>query len=347
MLGNPLSIEELFMDATSEITFTSQVMSTESTEDTFEDYLSNLTFGNFTIEPDVPVLAKYYPILAMELGLSILCSIFLIIIYVIVGEYRTLPGKNVISISSCLIVTYVLLMVDLLLRNSIPYGICGGIGIVVQAAFLATFFWTNVMSFDIMITMSSVKKDNNKASEKYWKYATYAWCMTLVCIILTVAMDHNDFLPLSYKPQFGRKRCWLTGQLAFLIYLNVPVGLTLLANCIFFIVTARTIEEVRSATTILAVNRHRKKFRLCMKLVLIMGLVWITEFIPWITGIFQLYAVAGMLNCLHGVYLFLIFACKRRTFKQVAELVLTCCQKADRTQKQKTPSMDTVITLSH
>lgn len=88
------------------------------------------------------------------------------------------------------------------------------------------------------------------------------------------------------------------------------------------------------------------RFRLCIKLVLIMGLVWITEFIPLITGIYYLYAVAGMLNCLHGVYFFFIFACKKRTFKQFCSSTCFCCKNITKTGRKQSPSLDTITTLA-
>lgn len=212
---------------------------------------------NLPIVPK-PVLSKYYPYLAAELGLSILCSVILIFVYVIIGEHKTLPGKNVICISFSLIVTYILLSVDLMLRPMIPYSICYAMGVTVQITFLATFFWTNVMSYDIMKTMASVKPDSIRTS-KFWKYSAYAWSMTLVCVLPAVVIDLTDVVPDVYRPKFGVKKCWLSGQLSFLLYFNLPVGLTLASNCIFFVLTARTIVRVRSATAILAANRHKKR----------------------------------------------------------------------------------------
>ncbi|CAL1276228.1 unnamed protein product [Larinioides sclopetarius] len=315
-----------------------------SSEFIYNETNSKDSFENLTTAPK-PVLSKYYPYLATELGFSILCSTILILVYVIIGEHKTLPGKNVICISMNLIVTYILLTIDLLMRNRIPHSICFIMGVTVQVTFLATFFWTNVMSYDIMRTMASVKPETIGTS-KFWKYSAYAWLMTLICVLPAVVIDLTEAVPEEYRPKFGVKKCWLSGQLSFLLYFNLPVGLTLASNCIFFALTARTIVRVRSATAILAANRHKKRFRLCMKLVLIMGLVWITEFVPWLTGIYYLYAIAGMLNCLHGVYLFLIFVCKRRILKQVAANLV--CHSASGTpppiKKKQSPSLDTITT---
>ncbi|GBL96373.1 hypothetical protein AVEN_43696-1 [Araneus ventricosus] len=225
----------------------------------FEFNETNFTnpFENLTTVPK-PVLSKYYPFLAAELGLSILCSVILILVYVIIGEHKTLPGKNVICISFSLIVTYILLTVDLLMRDRIPHSICFTMGVTVQVTFLATFFWTNVMSYDIMRTMASVKPDTARTS-KFLKYSAYAWLMTLICVLPAVVIDLTDIVPEEYRPKFGVKKCWLSGQLSFLLYFNLPVGLTLASNCIFFVLTARTIVRVRSATAILAANRHKKR----------------------------------------------------------------------------------------
>ncbi|XP_035220019.1 probable G-protein coupled receptor Mth-like 11, partial [Stegodyphus dumicola] len=217
----------------------------------------NFATGNFTSQK--PVLNKYYPILAAEMGLSIFCSTALIFVYIIIGEHRTVPGKNVISISLCLIITYIMLTIDLLMRNNLSHALCMVVGVIVQTTFLATFFWTNVMSYDIMITMASVKSDAI-TTFKYWKYSVYAWTMTLLCVVPAVVVDNIDEIPNEYKPRFGVKKCWISGQLAFLIYLNAPVGVTLTANCVFFILTAKTIIKVRRSTAILATNRHKKRY---------------------------------------------------------------------------------------
>ena len=203
------------------------------------------------------MLKNYYPLLAVELGLSIICSLALIVIYIVIDEHRTIPGKNIISISCCLIVTYILLIIDLLLRDSISKAACEVVGIIVQTTFLATFFWTNVMSYDIMKTIASVKQEPERTS--YWIYSLYAWGMTFICVMPTAILDHVQFVPFEYKPHFGMQKCWLSGQVAYLIYFNVPVGITLFSNCVFFIMTARTIVKVRNATNILAANRHKKR----------------------------------------------------------------------------------------
>lgn len=217
---------------------------------------SDIELNNFTEEK--PTLSSYYPLLAVELGLSIICSVLLIIVYVFIGEHKTLPGKNVISISCCLIITYILLTLDLLLRNSFSSVLCEIIGVTVQATFLATFFWTNVMSYDIMKTLASVNPDSVRDTN-YWKYSVYAWTMTLICVIPTIVLDHSEIVPKEFRPNYGVQKCWLSGQVAYLLYFNTPVGMTLAANCVFFLMTARTIMKVRNATTILAANRHKKR----------------------------------------------------------------------------------------
>lgn len=57
-----------------------------------------------------------------------------------------------------------------------------------------------------------------------------------------------------------------------------------------------------------------------------MGIIWVFEFIPWITGYHKLYGLAGLLNSLHGLYLFFIFVFKRKTLSHMQQR-LSCCGK--------------------
>lgn len=297
-----------------------------------------------------PTLNKYYPLIAAEMTLSIICLLLLIAAYVRISEHRTGPGKNVLSLACCLIISYTLLIVDLSTRGRIAHTACIAISYTVHFTFLATFFWTNVMAYDIMHTMASMRPNVSLQGRKsrYWKYSLYSWTLTLMCAVTAIVIDYGELVPPPYRPKFGQTRCWLSGTPAFLLYFNAPVGIILASNCVLFAITARTIMTVNKATTLLETRQHKRRFRLYVKLVLVMGLVWITEFVPWATGYYKLYALAGALNSLHGVFMFLIFACKRRILKQVKE---TCsCSSTTNNQyigrKTKSSSLATITTMT-
>lgn len=315
------------MDATESTT----IMTTywNLTEETTN--IENITdFLNTTAKPTRPPnsVSKFYPIIIATMALSIICLIFSIRIYSLLPEFKNVHGKNLISLSSCLLTSFTFLILDVLLRNYIPRAFCLTIAAVVQISFLATFFWTNVMAFDIWRSIASMKakSDVRSHSMKYLKYSLYAWSATVLTSLPAGIIDATEFVPKEYRPKFGQGRCWLNGKTAFEYYFNFPVGVILFSNLVMFFLTLRKLWIIKKCTKILNVKQQQKRLNLYLKLFLIMGITWMTEFLPWVTGVYILYAVAGMLTGLHGVFLFAIFVAKKRILRQFCQLMK--CQAA-------------------
>lgn len=276
-------------------------------------------FTNITHSVDIERSgSKYYFIIVICLILSLICLLVIAVVYNIIKEFKNLHGKILLSLCGCLAITYTFLIFDLMLRRKFATSICISVGYVIHVTFLATFFWTNIMAYDVWRTISGMKPKRTVTSKRrYLYYALYAWIATLFASLPALVLDNTDLVPFEYRPNVGIKRCWLSGTPAFLIYFNGPVGLILFANLIFFILTVWTLLKFSNTTKILQIKKDKKRFYLYIKLFLIMGMIWITEFIPWISGIYKLYTVAGILNSLHGVYLFFIFICKRKILRNL------------------------------
>ncbi|KAG1682325.1 G-protein coupled receptor Mth2 [Nymphon striatum] len=242
------------------------------------------------------------PILSAEMMLSMICLIITCVIYLKLPELRNVPGKIVISICSCLFFTYLFLIMDFSMRKSGNSISCMVIGFFVHFSFMAVFIWTNVMSFDIWKTLKCTqpgKVSESEQTRRFIKYSIYSWIISLVLTVPVFVFDNIEAIPEYYKPKFGRKRCWLSGTTAFLIYFNLPVGLTLFANLIFFVHTVIVLRRLKEQTKMLNVKRNENRLRLSLKLLVIMGLIWFTEYLPWITGVYPLYLLSGMLTCLY------------------------------------------------
>lgn len=279
---------------------------------------TNNTFSNGVGESSV---AKYHFLIILCLLLSLVCLLAIAIVYNIITEFKNIHGKILLSLCGSLAVTYILLILDLMFRKKFSELLCISVGFIIHITFLATFFWTNIMAYDVWRTISRMKpKRITSNSRRYLYYSLYAWGATLFISLPALILDNTNLVPLRYRPNMGVKRCWLSGTPAFLMYFNGPVGVVLITNLIFFIMTIWTLIQFRNTTMILQVKKDKKRFYLYIKLFLIMGLIWITEFIPWLSGIYKLYAIAGILNSLHGVYLFFIFVCKRKVFKSLRDM---------------------------
>ncbi|XP_054709486.1 G-protein coupled receptor Mth2-like [Uloborus diversus] len=304
-------------------TYTTEVWNSDASENGTEHiFVHYFTTVDYSSSNRTSTVSRFYPLIAAELALSVLCLILSIIIYSILPEFRNVHGKNLISLSSCLLTTFSFLILDLILRRRISYSFCFLIAIIIHITFVATFFWTNVMAYDIWrsITKMAAKNHHKSSSRKYLKYSIYAWIATILATIPAATFEATDLIPLRYRPSFGVTRCWLSGFTAFAYYFNLPVGVILFGNLVMFLLTIRKLWMIKKMTAILQTKKHEQRLNLYLKLFLVMGITWATEFIPWMTGIFELYAVAGMITALHGVILFFIFVFKKRIFRQMWEI---------------------------
>ncbi|XP_035204759.1 G-protein coupled receptor Mth2-like [Stegodyphus dumicola] len=267
------------------------------------------------------IMARFYPIIVAEMVLSNICLILSLIVYSVLPEFRNVHGKNLITLSSCLLTTFLLLILDLILRNHISYSFCFTIAMVIHVTFLGTFFWTNIMTYDIWrtITHMKAKSEGGSHSSKYLKYSIYAWTATALISLPAAVVEMTNSIPKKYKPQFGVRRCWISNRIAFYLYFNLPVGIILFNNLVMFILTIRKLWIIKKMTSILDVKKQQQRLNLYLKLFLVMGITWIAEFLPLVTGVYYLYAVAGMLTALHGFFLFVIFICKKKILYQTWE----------------------------
>lgn len=112
----------------------------------------------------------------------------------------------------------------------------------------------------VRVTLSA---QNNKHALDFvfCRYSTYAWSSSILLTVATFILDHLDTIPTLYKPKFGQRRCWLNGKPAFLIYFNLPVGITLLANLIFFIHTAVVLQRLRRETEMVRSQNTESRYQ--------------------------------------------------------------------------------------
>lgn len=158
---------------------------------TFNDIIFNSTFNdtnfstinngtNGTSNRPGSDFAKYFPLIMAEMALSCLCLIFSIAVYAVLPEFKNVHGKNLISMSVSLLVTFILLICDLMWRNSVSRAVCFNIAMVIHVTFLANFFWTNVMAFDIWKSLTDMKAKGEVKGNNVFNF----YLSTLKCIFI-------------------------------------------------------------------------------------------------------------------------------------------------------------------
>ncbi len=95
-------------------------------------------------------LLKYLSLSA--LGCSVFFSLLHILLFFLLPKTRNLPGKNLFCLTLSLLVSQGLFLAFITSKNEV---ICVTSAVAMHYFFLASFFWMNVMSFDIWRTFST------------------------------------------------------------------------------------------------------------------------------------------------------------------------------------------------
>ncbi|XP_076649673.1 putative G-protein coupled receptor Mth-like 3 isoform X2 [Halictus rubicundus] len=247
------------------------------------------------------------------------------LVYAIIPELRSLYGKTLMCYVACLVVAYTFLVLPNLFAN-FPVGICAALAFIIQFSFLASFFWLNVMCFDIWWTFGgfrslqgSVKQRERK---KFVIYSIYAWGCASILTSVCAIMDFLPSVPDHFiRPQFGEQSCWFKTDEAKAIYFYVPMGVTVVCNICLFISTALKIVQHKKDTAnhLKGVDSRRHDdnkqwFNLYLKLFIVMGINWSMEIVSWLCHNTPTYIwyLTDLTNTLQGVIIFLIFVWKEK-----------------------------------
>ncbi|XP_076245711.1 G-protein coupled receptor Mth2 isoform X2 [Calliopsis andreniformis] len=290
----------------------------------------------FPPEEDVEDQSRYAIPVGMIVSVPFLFVTFLV--YSVIPDLKNMHGHTLRGYVGSLMIAYIVLAsVQITPPDNISDGLCIALAIIIYFSFLASFFWLNVMCFDIWWTFGgfrslqgSVKQRERK---KFLIYSIYAWgCASLltgVCMI----MDFLPQIPNSFiRPGFGNRSCWITTRMATAIYFYAPMGVTVICNICLFISTAIKIMQHKKDTAhhLKGVDskRHddnKQWFNLYLKLFIVMGINWSMEIISFLFHDSPPYIwyFTDLANTLQGVIIFLIFVWKDK-IKQLLLKRLGC-----------------------
>ncbi|XP_046680949.1 G-protein coupled receptor Mth2-like isoform X2 [Homalodisca vitripennis] len=267
-----------------------------------------------------------YPI-GMILSFPFLLGTF--VVYAVIPDlHGTLHGKSLMSHVSSLLTAYISLSVVQLGRDAINSFWCVALSFVIQFSFLATFFWLNVMCFDIWWVFSGLRPLRGSVKEREHKkfilYSLYAWGCPLVIFVITLVIELVPSIPKSFiKPQFGVDKCWFKTSEALVLYFYLPIGVLVLLNIAMFVTTAFRLRMHTRDTKVLQTSESRRndeaerqRFNLYLKLFIVMGINWVMELVSFVVGgPKSIWFVTDLGNTLQGLLIFLIFVCKRRILR--------------------------------
>ncbi|XP_051158320.1 G-protein coupled receptor Mth2-like [Leptopilina boulardi] len=282
-------------------------------------------------------------------SISSFCLLITLLVYICIPSLRNLHGKTLMCHVGSLFIAYVCLSLVTLdvarsqeaVENEDPVRktLCSILGNTLLFAFISSFSWLNVMCFDIWWTFRSTRSPNGSTQSRGQRnrfiiYCVYAWGVACIVTFLCILLDYTDILNYKDRPRIGVDRCWFLHGLGIgeLIFFTGPVSIILLINLIFFIMTSRNYNRVKSQIKKVMAeptdqrNRlfeaDRDKLVMNVKLFIVMGITWICEIISNYLNIFvprlleyKFFLVFDLINCLQGVFIFVLFIMKERVYK--------------------------------
>ena len=274
---------------------------------------------------------------------SLLGLFLLFLIYASFPDLRNIPGKCILGLITALFMGQLgfLFMIppD---DNSIPSYVCFSIAISIHFCFLAVFFWTNVLAFDLCLTFSSgTTKLQSSSSKRYHFYSAYAWLSPLGIVSVALILDLLKYDDHLYRPHYGEGICWISSGFALLFYFVVPSGVILFSNIIMFAITIHHIRRSAKTSKILhQKSKSNKRLILCMKLSAILGFPWIFGYLAVLTDWTVLWYLFTIFNSLQGALLFVTFVFTKKVLRLLRTSWFSACYKQGSSSSAQTLDSD-------
>lgn len=133
--------------------------------------------------------------------------IMCLVTYALFNELRNIPGWNIINLSMALTLAQLSFMLGSYVDDVSPI-MCFFNSLTIHYGYLATFFWMNVIAFDLFRNFrdkaSHVLIHSLTLKDRLPKYAFYGWLSPLAIVVLAVIVDLSLMNQSSpYRPCYA------------------------------------------------------------------------------------------------------------------------------------------------
>lgn len=133
--------------------------------------------------------------------LSIIALVIALITFMLFSSLRNLPGWNIINLIIALIIAETLFLSQNLILMT-RSNVCLLFALGIHYFYLASFFWMNVMAYDLWRTFhKGFSLYVYDIHERLPFYSLYAWGMPVIIVLIGIILDVKD---ATLKPCYGR-----------------------------------------------------------------------------------------------------------------------------------------------
>ncbi|CAG9805773.1 unnamed protein product [Chironomus riparius] len=255
---------------------------------------------------------------------------FLIItffIYALIPELRNLHGKSLM----CYILA--LILVNSLLLYAKHNNIEKFEALVLYYSIFLTFFWMNVLCYDIWrVSRSNISNRSLRGEQKtFLKYCLYGFGCPLLITVIAVLIDHFKPFHNDYHPLFGQFGLMHHNKKTKAIYVNIPILILTLVNVVLFVDTSRRVWSALDSGIDKKSDKRkemfRKRFSICLRLFIIMGVIWLMESISFFSTDYSertsfkhtFFQITDFISCIQGLLIFIVCISDKRTRKLITK----------------------------
>ncbi|XP_074040713.1 probable G-protein coupled receptor Mth-like 6 isoform X2 [Leptinotarsa decemlineata] len=294
-------------------------------------------FFFFKCFPDLKIEEKFVYTKWSKI-LSCVFLVLTILIYLLLGETRNLFGKILINYCVGTLLLFLLLIyVHTDLEPNDSFCILLGYSLIFFST--ALFAWLNVMCCDIWLTFGTTKHSigitqRRKDLKRLLVYMSYGWGVPLILTLIIYMFTSLNVLPYEIQPFVGTTQCFIesrTNNYAGVLFLRLPHLIIQIINTVLFVQTISYCLRIKNEINkIDDTIRHQQKYKfkrdqerlfLILKLSVIMGVNYSFDALSAFVKMSDFGTVAkyievtwDCINCLQGVFIFLIFICKRKIY---------------------------------
>ncbi|XP_050093237.1 G-protein coupled receptor Mth2-like [Anopheles aquasalis] len=271
-------------------------------------------------EPEINDLSHHMYAFGFLVSLPFLVATF--VVYAILPELQNVSGKSLMCFVAALAVSYLLLGLARMDIYEYQSNMCLISAYSLYFTLMASFFWINIMSFDICWTFGG-SCGRTSERRKFLYYSLYAWGVPLLLLLLILLFDHTELINYNLRPNIGEEGCFLQEEGCFLM-------LVISTNIFLLAITAKRVYQNDRTNVVMnndnlehhaTLEENRNRFGLYLRLFAVMGVLWSLEIISWLLietntpyPSWVIYVIDGV-NCLAGIVIFFLFVWKQNIKK--------------------------------
>ncbi|XP_063825751.1 probable G-protein coupled receptor Mth-like 1 isoform X2 [Ostrinia nubilalis] len=245
---------------------------------------------------------------------------------VLIGDDRIEPGNFIVEYKTSQrkdgTWTEPMLKVRLLTEEEEDFtsNMCKAIGEGLLYAFLACFFWSNVMSYKVWRAVRSNYQQVTTQPHKFLQACLYGFGMPLLMLVGAVLIEELNPKFIKIKPKFDD--C-MHSEKATLYYLYVPVTIMLCINVIFYLMTLYSLymkkkdsNNTFSGPESKNTKQNKNMYIIYAKLSLLTGLNWIVDVIGAYVDLSRtMDLILDFSNIILGIILFITCVCQKSVLR--------------------------------